>query len=77
MDNAIQPPPVANVCCADAQISAILSIKAASSIIRRDTASDLPASLLADVALICEPFTNLKFNLLFSAASTLSHEGKY
>ena len=40
----------------------MLSINAASSISSKDTASDLPASELAEVALIWEPFFNLNVN---------------
>ena len=72
----MQPPPVASVCCAEAQISPMFSINAASSIISKDTASDLPASDAAEVALIWDQFFKRNFSLLFSAASTLRHEGK-
>ena len=71
------PPPVAKVCCAEAHVSAILSIKAASSIISKDTASERAASALEDLACIFEPLINLNDNLLFSTESTLSHEGKF
>ena len=53
----------------------MLSIKAASSIINKDTASERAASALEDLACIFEPLINLNDNLLFSAESTLSHEG--
>ena len=52
-----------------AQMVSTNSIKAASSTNSKDTASDLPASEAAEVAFICEPFLNLRFNLLFSSAS--------
>ena len=45
-------PPVASVCCADAHISSILSIKAASSNTNNDNASERPASAAADTAFI-------------------------
>jgi hypothetical protein len=51
-------------------------MNAASSINNKETASDRPASLDAEVALIWDPFDNRSDNLLFSSASILSHEGK-
>ena len=52
VDNIIDLPPVASVCCADAHISSILSINAASSNTNNDKASDLPASPAAETAFI-------------------------
>ncbi len=50
MDIAIHLPPVANVCCAAVQIVSILSIKAASSKMSRDSASERPADSLEAIA---------------------------
>ena len=44
----------------------MLSMKAASSITSSDTASDLAASALEDLACILEPFFSLKDSLFFS-----------
>ena len=54
----------------------MFSINAASSIINKDTASDLPASPAAETALTCDPLVNLNVNLLFSSCGTLNHDGK-
>ena len=64
VDKTIALPPVANVCCAEAQISSTPLINAASSITNSERASDLPASPELDTALICEPFLNLNESLL-------------
>ena len=77
VDNIIAPPPVAKVCWAAPQVSPTLSMKAASSINSKDTASDLAASVLEDFAWILEPFLSFKDNLLFSTSSIFNHEGKF
>ena len=59
-------PPVASVCCADAHILSISSIKAASSMIRSESASERAESAAAETALICEPFLNRRESLLSS-----------
>ena len=64
VDKTIALPPVANVCCADAHISSTPLIKAASSMINNESASDLPASPELETAFIWEPFLNLRLNLL-------------
>ena len=53
----------------------MLSIKAASSIRSNDTASDLAASAFDDLAVILDPFFNLKDNLFFSTAGSFNHLG--
>ena len=50
-------------------------MKAASSIISKEMASDLPASPAAETALICEPFLSLIDNLLFSTAGSFNQLG--
>ena len=51
-------------------------MKAASSIINREMASDLPASLAADTAFIWDPFLSRRANLLFSIKPNYNQEGK-
>ena len=70
-------PPVDSVDCADTQISSILSINAASSNTKRDSASERPASPAAEVAFIWEPFEYLKDSLLSSTVVCFNHDGKY
>jgi hypothetical protein len=55
----------------------MLSIKAASSIRSRDTASDLAASALDDLAVIFDPLVNRKLSLFFSKDPTFSQDGKF
>ena len=76
VERTIAPPPVAKVCCADAHVSSMLSIKAASSIIKRDTASERAASGEDDLALIPDPFLSIRDNLLYSTESIFIQEGK-
>jgi hypothetical protein len=77
VDIAIHCPPVAKVCWAEAKISSIPSIKAASSSNSNETASERPASPVAPTALIYDPFANLRLNLLSSIAFNLSQLGKF
>ena len=51
-------------------------MNAASSIISKESASERPASGVAAIALICEPFSNRRESLLSSADGTFIHEGK-
>ena len=76
MELIIVLPPVLIVDCADAQISSMLSMKAASSIIRRERASERAASLAADTAFICEPFLKRSESLLSSITDVFSHDGR-
>ena len=62
----IAVPPVASVCCEDAQIPSISSIKAASSMISSESASERAESAAADTAFICDPFLKRSDNLLSS-----------
>ncbi len=73
---AVDAPPVARVCWAEAHVSPIFSMKAASSIISKDTASDRAASEFEDLACILDPLTSCSDSLLFSTASTFNHDGK-
>ena len=51
-------------------------MNAASSITNNDNASDRPAVPVLDTALTCDPFLNLKLNLLSSNVLPLSQLGK-
>ena len=52
-------------------------MKAASSIISKDTASDRAESEFEDLACILDPLARWRDNLLFSIASTFNHDGKF
>ena len=52
-------------------------MKAASSIISKDTASDRAESEFEDLACILDPLTSCSDSLLFSTASTFNHDGKF
>ena len=56
VDNVIQSPPVANVCCAAVHIDSACSINAASSKTKSDNASERPESSLDETAFTWEPF---------------------
>ena len=75
VDKTIAPPPVANVCWDEAQISSILSTNAASSIINSDKASDLPASPELDTAFTWDPLEKRNDNLLSSTQLPFNHPG--
>ena len=76
VERAIHWPPVDNVWEAAAQITSILSMKAASSSINNDRASERPLSSPLETALICEPFLYLRDNLLSSVHFCFNQLGR-
>ena len=74
----MQRPPVEIVGYKPAHNSSRLSTCAASSITKRDKASERPASPEVDVALICDPFESSNEALLsIEISAKTSHSGRF